>query len=291
MRRTLLLLLALVAAVALAGPAPAAGTGTATTLALADGTRLRVDASPFRFSIVGRDGRTTVSSVAGREGAPVRVPGIDGPQPTEPGGRLGGFPALGFVVGTAPAVSYPLPLFTGNRLFGAEAGVLVSLVEVTAVHRIAAGLDLSVRTDAPSLGDATLAVRALPGGGVRLDLRPPSGITPVSSVFTLDTPAGEGLYGLGGRKDAFDQRGLLRNVWTEEQNTGDERVQPATCPTLGCAYTFPNGAQAAYLPQPSVTGSRGWSAWVAQTELSRVDLAASRPDALRWGVAVPRCRG
>jgi alpha-glucosidase (family GH31 glycosyl hydrolase) len=110
----------------------------------------------------------------------------------------------------------------------------------------------------------------------------------VSSVFSLESPEDEGLYGLGARKDSFDQRGLLRNVWTEEQNASDERVEPITCPALGCDYTFPNGAQAAYLVQPSVHGSRGWTGWVAQTELSRVDLAASRPDVVRWGVASPR---
>jgi alpha-glucosidase len=273
----------------LAVPAPAAKPN-ALTLSLRDGTTLRVDASPFRFSITDAAGHVRVSSVVGREGAPVRVPGLDGPEPVEPLGSQGGFPALGFVVGAAPALSYPLPLFTGNRLFGAEAGALVSLVEVTGSHRTNTGLEMDVRTDAPSLGPATLLMSALPGGGVSLDLRPPAGITPVSSVFTLATPRAEGLYGLGGRKDAFDQRGLLRNVWTEEQNTGDERVEPASCPTVGCSYTFPNGGQAAYLVQPSVTGSRGWTAWVAQTELSRVDLAASRPDALRWGVASPHLR-
>lgn len=117
------------------------------------------------------DGAVQVASVAGVEGPPVRVPGVDGPQPVEPGGALGGFPALGFVVGVAPAVSYPLPLFTGNRLFGAETGVLVSLVEVVGSAPVPGGVDLQVRTDAPSLGSATLRVRVLDGGGVRLDLR------------------------------------------------------------------------------------------------------------------------
>ena len=32
-------------------------------------------------------------------------------------------------------------------------------------------------------------------------------------MCTLASPADEGLYGLGARKDRFDQRGLLRNVW------------------------------------------------------------------------------
>jgi hypothetical protein len=64
---------------------------------------------------------------------------------------------------------------------------------------------------------------------VRLEVEPPDGITPASSVFSLASPDDEGLYGLGRRKDSFDQRGLLRNVWTEEQNASDERVEPVTC--------------------------------------------------------------
>jgi alpha-glucosidase len=255
---------------------------------LGNGTTLGVERAPFRLVLRDAAGREQVASVPGVEGAPVRVPGVDGPTPVEPLGALGGFPALGFVVGAGTGASWPLPLYTGNRIFGAEAGALVSLVEVVEARVVPRGLDLSVRTDAPSLGPATVSVRALPGGGVRLEVEPPAGVTPTSSVFSLTTPQDEGLYGLGARKDAFDQRGLLRNVWVEEQNASDERVEPASCQSLGCDYTFPNGAQAAYLVQPSAHGSRGWTAWVDQTELSRVDLAASRPDVLRWGVAAPR---
>lgn len=287
-RLPVLVLLAVVLAALPSLVALPAGAATTLELPAGDGTTLRIERAPFRLSLIGPDGVEQVATVPGREGAPVRVPGVDGPQPVEPLGPAGGFPAFGFVLGAAPSVSYPLPLFTGNRLFGAETGALVSLVEVTEAQPVAGGLDLSVRTDAPSLGPARVAVRTLPGGGVRLDVEPPAGVTPVSSVFSLASPDDEGLYGLGARKDAFDQRGLLRNVWTEEQNASDERVEPITCPTLGCDYTFPNGAQAAYLVQPSVTGSNGWTGWVAQTELSRVDLAAARPDVVRWGVAAPR---
>jgi alpha-glucosidase len=277
-----------------AGPPAVAVSSPAADLAVpaGGGTVLHVERAPFRLSLTGPDGAEQVATLPGREGPPVRVPGVDGPQPLEPLGPLGGFPALGFVVGAAPSVSYPLPVYTGNRLFGAETGALVSLVEVVDAQPVAGGLDLQVRTDAPSLGPAAVSVRRLAGGGVRLEVTPPEGVTPVSSVFSLASPADEGLYGLGARKDSFDQRGLLRNVWTEEQNASDERVEPVTCAVpdsvLGCDYTFPNGAQAAYLVQPSVHGSRGWTAWVGQTELSRVDLAASRPDAVRWGVAAPR---
>jgi hypothetical protein len=50
-------------------------------------------------------------------------------------------------------------------------------------------------------------------------------------------------------------------------------------------YTAPNGSQAAYYVEAGLFGSRGWSAWVPQSELSRLDLAHSRSDAVRWGVS------
>lgn len=262
-----------------------AGVAAEVRVPLAGGAVLVVERQPFRIAVLGADGREDVSTVAGREGPPVRVPGVDGPLPLEPVGALGAFPAFGFVVGASTGLTWPLPLFTGNRIFGAEAGAVVSLVEVTAARRTAQGLDLMVRTDAPALPDATVRVRVLPGGGAEVAVRPPAGVSALSTITTLRTPRGEGLYGLGARKDAFDQRGLLRNVWVEQQNASDERVEPLTCPTVGCEATFPNGAQAAYLVQPSMHGSRGWTAWVGGTALSRVDLAASRDDRVRWGVA------
>lgn len=253
---------------------------------------LHIERAPFRVSLVGPDGSETVGTVAGLEGRPVRLPGVDGPQPAEPLGPLGGFPAMGFVVGVSPGVTFPASLWTGNRLFGSETGVLVSLVEVVDVRRTARGLRLRVRTDAPALGPVALDVRRLDGGGVRLELQPPDRIRPVSAMVTLTTPPGEGLYGLGARKDAFNQRGLVRGVWVEQQNATSEEGEAVTgldpTGTTGKNYTFPNGAQAAYYVTAALHGSRGWAAWVGQSALSRLDLAASRTDAVRWGVKAPR---
>lgn len=290
MRRPLLGVLVLLGLL-LPGPASAAPDDDALMIRTVDGGTLVVEPDPFRLRLLGPDGDEQLSTVPGAEGPPVRVPGLDGPVPVEPVGAAGAVPALGFVVGADPAVSYPLPLFTGNRLFGAEVGVVVSLVEVVDAVARPDGVDLEVRTDAPTAGPARVQVRQLPGGGVRLLVEPPDGVEPVSSVVSLASPEGEGLYGLGARKDSFDQRGLLRNVWTEQQNASDERVEPLTCAdpsgSTGCDYTFPNGAQAAYFVQPSLHGSRGWTAWTPQTDLSRLDLAASRDDVVRWAVAAP----
>lgn len=109
-------------------------------------------------------------------------------------------------------------------------------------------------------------------------------------MFSLTSPPDEGLYGLGARKDRFDQRGLLRNVWVEQQNLSDDRFDELTAadPTglTGPDYTLPNGAQAAYV-QAALHGSRGWTAWTTGSALSRIDLASSRPDRIRWAVKAP----
>jgi alpha-glucosidase (family GH31 glycosyl hydrolase) len=279
------------AAVTLAGTSTASAAAPPVTVDAGGGTKLRVESEPFRLVMTDAAGRETVATVPGREGPPVRVPGIDGPQPLEPAGPLGGYPALGFVVGARTGSTIPVGFFSGNRLFGAEAGGLVSVTGVRSVRRTPQGAELELDTDGPVAAPATLTAVRLAGGGVRLDLKPPAGLSAISSAFTLASPEGEGLYGLGARKDAFDQRGRLRNVWVEQQNAGSGPFEPVTgadpTGTTGAEYTFPNGAQAAYYVQAALHGSRGWAAWVGQSELSRIDLASSRGDAVRWGVANP----
>jgi len=288
------LLALIVLVLVLAVPAGAAAAAAPLELDAGHNETLVIDRSPFRFALRKRGGSDRVASVSGLEGPPVSIPGIDGPLPANPLGTAGGYPAIGFVYGTAPGLTFPVSFFQGNRLFGAEAGALASLVEVEAViARTSSRLVLAVRTDAPSLGPARVTVQRLARGGVRMEVEPPTGaVEPVGTTFTLASPGGEGLYGLGGRKDTFDQRGLLRNVWTEQQNatTADGQVITGSDPTrtTGPDYTFPNGAQAAYYVEAALHGSRGWAAWVTQSELSRLDLAATRTDAVRWGVASPR---
>jgi sulfoquinovosidase len=272
----------------------ATAAGEALRIDLPDGTRLIVEHAPFRVVLHDPSGRQVISTVAGVEGAPVRVPGVDGPQPEEPLGALGGFPAIGFVVGADPSLTFPIavPFFTGNRLFGAEAGALVSVVGVDAVEQAADGVvHLTLRTDAPNVSPATMTVKPLTTGGARLEVEPPPELPAISSMFTLASPDDEGLYGLGARKDAFDQRGLLRNLWVEQQNTSPGPFAPITdndpTDTLGPTYTFPNGAQSVHFPQAVLFGGGGWAAWVRESVLQRVDLAASRASAVRWGIARP----
>ena len=280
---------AVVLALVTSAPATAA---PAVQMPAGGGSTVAIESAPFRIAVLDRAGRETLATVPGREGPPVRVPGFDGPHPSEPLGPLGGFPAIGWVTGAEAGTTIPVGLFAGNRLFGAESGVLVSVTGVRSVAQRPGGVRIALDTDAPSFGPATMDAVRLPGGGVRLDVSPPPGLPAISSAFTLSSPRGEGLYGLGARKDAFDQRGRLRNVWVEQQNAGDERTEGATgadpSGATGPEYSFPNGPQAAYYVQAALFGSRGWGAWVGQTQLSRVDLAVSRADAVRWGVASPR---
>jgi hypothetical protein len=282
-------LLVMLAMAGIAGPATRADAAGFVVVDAGAGDRLVVTSAPFRISLLDGAGREIVGTVADRQGPPVRLPGLDGPQPIEPLGPLGGFPALGFVVGEAPAVSFPVPPWMGNRLFGAESGMLVSVIGVRSVSRTTRGVRLELVTDAPSLPPVPLDVTKLAHGGVTLELDAPSRLPVSSTMVTLVSPRGEGLYGLGTRRDAFDQRGRLRNVWVEEQYLGYHTSEALTAldptGTTGTAYTFPNGAQSAFFVTPELSGSRGWTAWTSQTELGRLDLAASRSDAIRWAVA------
>jgi alpha-glucosidase len=291
MRAAAMAALAVWTGAAAAGPAHAAPL----VIRAGAGTRLVIEQAPFRLALVDRGNREEVGTVpATATDPPLRMPGIDGPQPVEPLGAAGGFPALGWVVGTAPQAANPAPPFTGNRLLGAEAGAIVSVVAVDSAARSPeGGLRLALRTDVPALGDATLQVTPLRAGGVALALEKPTGLTNVvSALFTLRSPRDEALYGTGDRRDAFDQRGLLRNMWVEEQYFGDESTEPLTGadPTglTGPAYTAPNGAQMAFYVAPELSGSRGWTAWVESAAMQRLDLAHSRGDAIRWGVAGDR---
>jgi sulfoquinovosidase len=284
-------LLICVSLLALLAP-PAAAAAPPLELDAGARTTLRIEREPFRVVLVDARGAETVATVPAREGAPLRAPGADGPQPVEPLGGVGGWPALGFVVGGRTGATIPVGFFSGNRLFGGEGGALVSLARVARSQRLRGGWRVEVETDSPDRARALLTARRLRGGGVRLELEPPPGLPVVSTMATLASPPGEGVYGLGARKDAFDQRGLLRNVWVEQQNAGSGPFEPIVerdpTGTTGATYTFPNGAQAAYFVQPFLVGSRGWAAWVGQTDLSRLDIAHSRDDAIRWGVASPR---
>lgn len=272
--------------------APALASGTAATsswtLPAGSGDRLVVHRYPFQLALLDRAGRTIVSTVAGTGGLPADPPSLSGPMPEDPAGAAGAFPALGWLLGADRGVAEPVSYFQGNRLLGVRAGAVVAVTSVLSAIPLRGGWAFSLGTDAPGARPATLTVLELPSGGVRLHAAPPSGLPAVSSLVTLNSPPGEGLYGLGGRKDAFDQRGLLRYVWTEQENVGAGPFAPAVDPTLGPTYTFPNGAQATYFPQAVLFGSRGWGMWTYGSALAEVDLAHSLPSAVRWGVATPQ---
>lgn len=241
---------------------------------------------PFQLILVDHAG-VCLSTSAGPGGLPLTPPALNGPEPVAPLGAAGAFPGLGFLVTAQPGVEFPASYWTGNRLFGAEAGAVVAVTEVVSAHRRRDGVELAAATPLPQLGTARILVTQLVGGGIRLEVTPPPGLRNQAIMVTFDSPVREGLYGLGGRKDAFNQRGLQRNVWCDEENVDAGPLAPAVDPAQGPTYTFPNGAQASYYVQALLLGSRGWSAWLGQSVLSRLDLAASRPEQVRWGVASP----
>lgn len=266
---------------------PAAKTaGTTATRA-----QLHVQEDPLRLSLVAADHRTVWSTLPGQPGSlPTPVTAADASSPSYAATESTTYAPFGWIVGVRRQAQIPASFFQGNQLFSLDTGVFIAATRVDSRQLLPGGdLQLRLATNAgAAAGDATLTLHRRDDGSLAMTLEPPAGLgAVVATLFSIASPPGEGLYGLGARKDAFDQRGLMRNVWTEQQNTGPGPFEGLSDPVFGPKYTFPNGAQAAYFVNAALFGSRGWGAWITQTALSRLDLAVGRPDAVRWLVQSP----
>lgn len=245
----------------------------------------------------------------------------EGPRPQLNPQTATAFPAFGWVVGETENAVIPTFIWQGNRLSGRDTGLLYEVTGVISVQEQVGATELLLETnyagrDAP----ARLRLRTLPSGAVEAHLQPPDGMAAEGialTLFSLQTPRDEGLFGLGARKDFFNQRGRLRNVWTEQQNTGLGALDeldltgvgafggspiPTSNPTadlfdatglnpdvddallLEERTSFPNGAQAAYWVEAFVLGARGWAAWTTDMYFQRLDLAATDDELIRWQV-------
>ena len=227
---------------------------------------------------------------------------VEGPAPAPFPGTIGVFPAFGWLVGTSVNQTIPASFFQGNRLAGADNGLVYAVTEVLSREQVDGTLLLELATNVPAAGAALMRITPLPGGGQRIRLEPPPQLRGLVALtlFSLESPEDEGLYGLGARKDRFNQRGQLRNVWAEQQNTGlgafsNLVAQAEPIPGLSdldpedIAYqdpraTFPNGAQAAYWVEAVLFGSRGWGAWTRNMHFQRLDLAVDAAERIRWSV-------
>lgn len=279
------------------GPPEAALAGATTwSVPAGNGTAMRITSAPFALALLDRSGAVTVSTVpsshaglAGGPGVPavgLAAPELDGPEPVAPLGSASSSPGIGFVTGLDGGVAVPSATYwMGNRLLGANGGLVVPLVAVASARPSGGGWELQVVTGLPDAGTATVSVLPVADGGVAVTVLPPAALGAAATIVSLQSPVDEALYGLGGRKDAFDQRGLLRTLWCDQENVGAGPLTPATGAVLGSTYTFPNGPQASYYVQALLFGSRGWAAWVGQTSVGELDLAVSEPDVVRWATA------
>lgn len=269
-----------------------------TTSAAQAGT-LQVDGEDFRLEFRNAAGQVVLATTRASD-TPMPVPAVtaDGPMPLEPAGERGVFAPVGWLTGLEQEATIPASFFQGNRLFGAGVGIVVSPTRVARVQQFPDRIEYFLETNAgpvlaalaapasgrPVAALARMVVRTLPDGSTALSLFPPAGLPVAATFLTFESPQDEGLYGLGARKDEFNQRGLLRNVWTEQQNTGAGSLKPVADPLFGEKYSFPNGDQAAYYVEAALFGTRGWGAWITQTVLSRLDLAHTDPGRVRWGI-------
>jgi len=225
------------------------------------------------------------------------------------------FPVFGWVVGSTRNKVFNRFIWQGNRRAGRDRGTLYEVTSVASMQALDDRMVVRLNTNyAADPTPATLTLRTLDSGATQMHLAPPPGMREAGiavSLFTLDSPPDEGLFGMGARKDFFNQRGKLRNVWTEQQNTGLGGLADLDLAGLGLPIglptsdvldrlginpdlddllltqqrsSFPNGAQAAYWVEAYLVGSRGWAAWTTQTHFQRLDLAATRHDKIRWQI-------
>lgn len=268
---------------------------------------------PFRLCFNG----SVCTATAAPSLRPTPYDFFEGTRPSPDLTTAGVFPAFGWVVGTTTnKVIVKLLgryLWQGNRRSGHDRGTLYQVTSVASIDwqddRIVVKLNTNYAADPTP---ATLTISNTKSGAVRFHLEPPPGMREAGiavTLFTIATPSGEGLFGMGARKDFFNQRGKRRHVWTTQQNTGTGGLAdldlagaglPIGLPTsdllelldlnpdlddlllLQERTTFPNGAQAAYWVEAFVVGSRGWAAWTTQMHFQRIDLAATRNDMIRW---------
>jgi alpha-glucosidase len=255
------------------------------TVPAGSGNALVVSPVPFALTLVDAQGATLVGTVAGLLGAPVEAPSLNSPQPYDPAGAASAVPGLGFVLGADTVTEIPSEVLTGDQLLGASGGAVVALLAVQKAEPAGSGYHLEVATSVPAYGVSTVDIAPLAGGGVEISVVPPPLLPVASTLIGVVSPTDEGLYGLGGRKDAFNQRGLLRVLWVNQENMGAGPLSPETTPLSGPTATYPNGAQAAYYNQALLFGSRGWAAWTGQSAIGMIDLASNHPEIIRWGTA------
>lgn len=273
-----------------------------------------IKSNPFAFCL----GSTVCTPDSSQPPAPLPYSYTENTAPAQDPATAGVFPAFGWLLngtGTTSGATIPASIWQGNRAAAQESGTVCEVTSVAGTNESSTVTTLALNTNCgPTAGMATLVITTLDTGAKKLVLSPPAGVRSqvALTIFSIDTPVTEGLYGLGARKDRFNQRGHLRNVWTEQQNTGlatfkelrddpsklgrvpsplthnlpgpVQAVSPEDAAFQDDRATFPNGAQAAYWVESFVVGSRGWGAWVDGHNFQRLDLAAENPTKIRWSI-------
>uniref|UniRef100_UPI003564BB29 hypothetical protein n=1 Tax=Litorivivens sp. TaxID=2020868 RepID=UPI003564BB29 len=269
------------------------GGGTTVTTASA---KVSYTDNPFQLCV-----GVLCTVTAGDSPAPLPYNYAEGPAPAPSPGTAGVFPAMGWLVGTTVNRTIPASFFQGNRLSGVDNGLVYEVTSVISVSETPERTVLQLATNFPGASPARLTITPAPDGGHELFLQPPPEMagTIAVTMFSLQSPEDEGLFGLGARKDRFNQRGQIRNVWTEQQNTGASAfaefagqedipgvsdLDPENAAYQDERATFPNGAQAAYWVEAALFGSRGWSVWTREANFQRLDLASDAADKIRWSV-------
>lgn len=278
----------MLAALIVPASARAADAGDAPIVVTAARARAVISRHPFRLQVQDGTGRLAVQEVAAPAStvqtelptADPIAPGVDNQHTTTL------YAPLSFTVGSETVLQYPADEFEGNLLSGVRSGVQYAAADVLSATPQGAGVHLVLSTSDPS--GRRLLVDVAPQGQaairVTATLDRPDGVSGLGDSFA--STADEAFFGFGGRHNALDQRGEVLSSFVQEENYA-AKAGPADLGPLGLAL-IPNGATAAYYPQPLLVSSKPYGFLLHTPELARFKLDADRPDAWNVTASAPR---
>ncbi|MCC7536177.1 MAG: glycoside hydrolase family 31 protein [Deltaproteobacteria bacterium] len=224
----------------------------------AEGVRVTVSASPYRFTVADGEGREVLRT-------------LDAPADD-------GYAALGWTTGH---VSFrPGVLTKGHFLFRASLDPWrQGWAAVEATEESARVVEVALSD--PEGSDARVIVRhEVRAGTLRVEARLADGEEPRAWSSAFASTPDEGFLGFGERFNRTNQRGVSVYSWAEEGGFGTGEGEP-----VGPDNPAPNGEAMSYYPVPFFLSTRRYAFWMDTTWRSQFDLATDHDDAWRvWQV-------
>ncbi len=228
---------------------------------------LKVERSPFAYSVTDGSGKVVLS--------------------TSTNDGVAGYGPLGWTTGTATLASTITPGYFGITTMldpWRDAWQVSSATQTS--NALALLLTKSGSSDGMTVtftaGDTSLRVEAQMTTIGQADRSAQAATTPTAWEAAFATPStNEGFLGLGERFTRTNFRGLAMYSFAEEGGIGSGENQPA-----GPHNPYPNGEAMTYYPIPFFMSTNGYGFWLDTTYWNEYDFAIDEPDTWRiWTIA------